>query len=71
MPPIQNVKTLLEANHLKSIENFGAKMKDLVLEKQPSSGKALINTIKEVRVREISAQYCTAWSTTSRHRSAY
>ena len=34
--------------NLNPIENLWAKMKYLVSEKQPSSGKALINTIKEV-----------------------
>ena len=33
-------------------------MKVLVAEKQPSSGKALIQTIKKVWVQEISAAYC-------------
>ena len=33
---------------LNPIENLWAKMKDLVAEKQPSGGKALIQTIKEV-----------------------
>ena len=33
---------------LNPIENLWTKMKDLVSEKQPSSGAALINTIKEV-----------------------
>ena len=33
-------------------------MKDLVAEKQPSSGKALTETIKEVWVKKISREYC-------------
>ena len=37
-------------------------MKDLVAEKQPSGGKALIETIKEAWVKEISADYCTSHS---------
>jgi len=45
---------------LNPIENLWAKMKDLVAEKQPSSGKALINTIKEVWVKEISTDYCSS-----------
>ena len=43
---------------LDPIENLWSKMKDLVAEKQSSSGKALINTIKEVWVNEISTDYC-------------
>ena len=34
--------------YLNTIKNLWAKMKHLVVEKQPSSGKALIQTIKEV-----------------------
>ena len=40
---------------LNPIQNFRAKIKDLVAEKKPSGGKALIETIKEVWVKEISA----------------
>ena len=42
------------------IKNLWAKMKDLMAEKQPSRGKALIQTIKEVWVQEISADYCNS-----------
>ena len=42
------------------IKNLWAKMKDLVAEKQPSGGKALIETIKEVWVKEISSDYCNS-----------
>ena len=45
---------------LNPIENLWTKMKDFVAEKQPSSGKALIQTIKEVWVQEISADYCNS-----------
>ena len=43
---------------LNPIENLWSKMKDLVAEKQPSSGKALTETIKEVWVKKISREYC-------------
>ena len=43
------------AQILNPIENLWAKMKELVAEKQPSGGKALIETNKKVRVKEISA----------------
>ena len=47
--------------NLNPIENLWAKkMKDLVSEKQPLSGVAVINTMKEVWVKEISSQYCTS-----------
>ena len=54
------VKKFLEENHvtaldwpgnspdLNLIKNFWAKMKDLVAEKQPSSGKTLIQNIKKL-----------------------
>ena len=45
---------------LNPVETLWAKMKDLVAEKQPSSGKALIQTIKEIWVQEISADYCNS-----------
>ena len=66
------VKKFLEENYvtaldwpgnspdLNSIKNLWAKMKDLVAEKQPSSRKALIQTIKEVWVQEISADFCNS-----------
>ena len=44
---------------LNPIENLYSKMKDLVAEKQSSGGKALIETIKEVWVKEISASQQT------------
>ena len=43
---------------LTPIENLWSKIKDLVAEKQPSSGKALTETIKEVWVKKISREYC-------------
>ena len=43
---------------LNPIENLWSKMKDLVAKKQPSSGKALTETIKEVWVKKISREYC-------------
>ena len=64
------VKKFFEVNHvmtldwtgnspsLHPIENLLAKMKNLVLEKQPLNGKTLINTIKEVGLKKISTQYC-------------
>ena len=45
---------------LNPIENLLSKMKDLVVVKQPSSGKVLIQTIKEVWMQEISADYCNS-----------
>ena len=45
---------------LNPIENLWSKIKDLVAEKQPSSGKALTKTIKEVWVQKISREYCTS-----------
>ena len=43
---------------LNPIENLWSKMNGLVAEKQPSSGKALTETIKEVWVKKISREYC-------------
>ena len=43
---------------LNPIENLSANMKDLVSQKQPSSGKALIDRIKEVWTKDITPQYC-------------
>ena len=43
---------------LNPIENLWSKMKDLVAEEQPSSGKTLTETIKEVWVQKISREYC-------------
>ena len=45
---------------LNPIKNLRAKMKDLVAVKQPSGRKALIETIKKVWVKEISADYCNS-----------
>ena len=45
---------------LNPIENLWAQMKDSVAEKQPSSAKALVSTIKEVWVKEISEGYCAS-----------
>ena len=68
----QIVKKFLEENHvttldlpgnspdLNAIKNLWAELKDLVAEKQPSGGKALIETIKEVWAKEISADYCNS-----------
>ena len=47
--------------NLYPIKNLWAKMKDVVAEKQPSSGKVLIQTIKEVWLQEISADYCNSF----------
>ena len=54
--------------NLNPIENLWAKIKDLVAEKQPSGGKALIETIKEVWVKEISADYCNSPIASTPHR---
>ena len=66
------VKRFLEENHvttldlpgnspnLNPIKNLWAKMKDLVEEEQPSGEKSLIETIKEVWVKKISADYCNS-----------
>ena len=43
---------------LNPIENLWSKTKDLVAEKQPSSDKALTESIKEVWVQKISREYC-------------
>ena len=43
---------------LNPIENLWSKMKDLVAKKQPSSGKVLTETIKDVWVKKISREYC-------------
>ena len=74
------MKKFLEENHvttldwpgnspdLNPIESLCAKMKDLVAEKQPSGEKALIETIEEVWVKEISAYYCNSLIAGMSHR---
>ena len=74
------MKKFLEENHattldlpgnspdLNPIENLWAKMKNLVAEKQPSGGKALIETIKKVWVKRISADYCNSLMASMPHR---
>ena len=74
------VKKFLKENHvtpldwpgnssdLNPIENLWAKMKDLVAENQPFGGKALIETIKEEWVKEISADYCNSLIARMPHR---
>ena len=43
---------------LNTIENLWTLMKNKVSEKQPTSGAELVKVIKEVRVKEISKEYC-------------
>ena len=43
---------------LNPIENLWTLMKNKVSEKQPTSGAELVKVIKEVRVKEISKEYC-------------
>ena len=76
----KNVKKFLEENHetmldwpgsnpdLNPIKNLWAEMNDLVAEKQPSGGKALIETIKEVWVKDISVDYCKLLIASMPHR---
>ena len=74
------VKKFLETNHvttldwpgnspdLNPIENLWAQMKDFVAEKQPSNGKMLVQTIKEVWVKEISKDCCASLVASIPHR---
>ena len=43
---------------LNPIENLWTLMKNKVSEKQPTSGAELVKVIKEVKVKEISKEYC-------------
>ena len=45
---------------LNPVENLWDKTKNVVVEKQPSTQKALINTIKEVWVIEFLTNYCSS-----------
>ena len=56
------------SSDLNPIKNLWTKMKDLVAKKQPSSRKTLIQTIKEVWVQEISADYCNSLVASMPHR---
>ena len=74
------VKKFLEENHVTTLDfpgnspdlnpnkNLWAKMKDLVAEKQPSGGKSIIETIKEVWVKKTSADCCNSLMASMPHR---
>ena len=64
------VKQFLTENHIKilhssgnspnlnPIKNLWSEKKDLISQKQPVSSSKLVKVIKEVRVKEISGEYC-------------
>ena len=43
---------------LNQIENLWMLLKNKVSEKQPTNAKSLVTAIKEIRTKEISAEYC-------------